>query len=188
MLDTALQHAHALLLFGGLAAVTIVLAGVFIARGVDAEADKAEPQPAASADGQTLVIDGKAYGLHGVTHTLGFPYWVLSLPAPAAHTFTVQREDGLEALIEHLGLMSVVQTGNAHYDSEFEIRSPDQDWAKAFFSDAEHRRLVQALFGADSKTVVLSKGRVQAYFRERSDLTEGGPALAELAEALSASS
>lgn len=173
-----------LVLFGVLGAISIVAVAILLARRIDEKDGGVDPALKPAPDGKSIVIGGKIYGLHTVAVTLGSPHWVLSLPVDATRTFSVQREDGLETLIDHLGLMAKVPTGNAHYDEEFEVRSNDETWCREFFTDAEHRRLVQALFGLDSSTVILSNGRVQACFEEQSALAEGGPALAELAEAL----
>ncbi|MDE2490722.1 MAG: hypothetical protein KGM24_07730 [Elusimicrobia bacterium] len=79
-------------------------------------------------------------------------------------------------------------SGNAHYDGEFEIRSRDAGWAKTFFADVENRRLVRELFGLDASAVSLSGGTLAAYFREKADLGQGGPALSELAARIAARS
>ena len=177
-------NSHTLFLLGGLGAVSIAIFGIYFTRVVDRSGADDDSGPKADADGKTIVIEGKTYGLHTAALTAGSAHWVLSLPVGAAHTFSVQREDGLEQLIDHLGVMSKVSTGNDHYDEEFEIRSHDGPWTTAFFQDPENRRLVQALFGLDASTVILSGGRLQACFEERVSLTEGGPALSELAARL----
>jgi len=176
---------HLLILFGALGAISIVVFAIRVTRKIDADDGGVDPALKPSPDGKTLEIGGKTYGLHTVELTLGSPHWVLSLPVGAPHTFSVQREGGLERLVDHLGVMAKVTTGSSHYDGEFEIRSKEAPWAQTFFSDAEHRRLVQALFGLDASAVILSGGRIQACFEEQAALSEGGPALSELADALS---
>jgi hypothetical protein len=171
-----------LVLLGGVGAILIVVFGVYFTRVVDHEGVKDDA--ALKTDGKKIEIAGKIYGLHTVPLALGSEHWVLSLPVAAPHTFSVQREDGLEKLIDHLGVMAKVSSGSDHYDEEFEIRSHDALWTAKFFSDPENRRLVQALFGLDSSTVILSGGRIQACFEERGSLTEGGPALSDLAARL----
>ena len=177
---------HMLVLLGVVGAISIVIVAIRVTRKIDADDGGKDPSLAPAPDGKSISIGGATYGLHTATARLGSAHWVLSLPVGAPHTFSVQREDGLESLIDHLGVMAKVETGNEHYDEEFEIRSKDAAWTKTFFSDPEHRRLVQALFGLDASTVILSNGRVQACFEEQADLAEGGPALSELAAALGA--
>jgi hypothetical protein len=179
-------NAHMLIVFGILGAISIVVVAIRATRKIDADDGGNNPSPEPAPDGKSITIGARTYGLHTATARLGSAHWVLSLPVGAPHTFSVQREDGLESLIDHLGVMTKVDTGNEHYDEEFEIRSKDASWTRTFFSDPEHRRLVQALFGLDASTVILSNGRVQACFEEQAALAEGGPALSELAAALGA--
>jgi hypothetical protein len=171
-----------LVLLGCLGAVLIVVFGVYFTRVVDHEGVKDDAS--LNTDGKSIVIAGKTYGLHTVPLALGSEHWVLSLPVAAPHTFSVQREDGLEKLVDHLGVMAKVSSGDDHYDEEFEIRSRDALWTAKFFSDPENRRLVQVLFGLDSSTVILAGGRIQACFEERGSLNDGGPALSDLAARL----
>jgi hypothetical protein len=175
---------HMLVLFGVLGAISIAVFGIYVTRSVDRGGLKDGAGPKADAGGKTIVIAGKTYGLHTVPLALGSEHWVLSLPVGATQTFSVQREDGFEKLIDHLGVMEKVSSGNDHYDEEFEIRSLDALWTQNFFTNPENRRLVQVLFGLDSSTVILSGGRIQACFEEKASLAEGGPALSELADRL----
>jgi hypothetical protein len=177
---------HMLVLFGALGLISAAIFGIYFTRVVDKKGLKDDAGPQADAGGKTIVIEGKTYGLNMSALTAGSAHWVLSLPVGAPHTFSVQREDGLEQLIDHLGVMAKVSTGNAHYDEEFEIRSHDALWTGKFFSDPENRRLVQALFGLDSSTVILSGGRIQACFEEKGSLADGGPVLSDLAARLAA--
>ena len=177
---------HTLVLLGVLGAVSIAIFGIYFTRVVDRGGLKDDAGPKADPDGKTIVIAGKTYGLHTVPLAVGSEHWVLSLPVGAPHTFSVQREDGFEKLIDHLGVMAKVSSGSDHFDEEFEIRSHDAAWTAKFFSDPENRRLVQALFGLDSSTVILSGGRIQACFEERDALADGGPVLSDLAARLAA--
>ena len=179
-----MMTSHTLVLLGCLGAVSIAIFGIYFTRVVDHEGIKDDAALKDGPDGKSIVIAGKTYGLHTVPLAVGSEHWVLSLPVAAPHTFSVQREDGLEKLIDHLGVMAKVSSGSDHYDEEFEIRSHDALWTAKFFSDPENRRLVQVLFGLDSSTVILSGGRIQACFEERGSLTDGGPALSDLAARL----
>jgi hypothetical protein len=164
------------------AAVSIIAVGILVTRFTDKVS--LSPGPKAEPGGKSIVIGGKTYGLATRAFQGFAEHWILSVPVGAPHTFSVQREDGLEWLIDHLGVMAKVSSGDTHYDDEFEIRSHDAAWTKTFFSDPENRRLVQALFGLDAVTVILSGGRLQACFAERDSLEEGGSALSDLAARL----
>ncbi len=173
-----------LVLIGVVGAVSIAAFGIYFTRVVDHEGIKDDAGVKAGPDGKSIVIAGEDLRPSYRPARLGSEHWVLSLPVAATQTFSVQREDGLEKLIDHLGVMEKVPTRNDHYDEEFEIRSRDALWTQNFFSDPENRRCVQALFGLDSSTVILSGGKIQACFEERGSLTEGGPALSDLAARL----
>ena len=176
------SHMWLLIVIG--VALSIVIAGILMTRLVDKEDPGTGAGPQAEPGGKTIVLGGKTYGLHTAWFSGVSEHWVLSLPVGAAQTFSVQREDGLERLIEHLGVMAKVSTGDARFDEEFEVRSHDAPWTQTFFSDPENRRLVHALFGLDSSTIILSKGLIQACFEEHGALAEGGPALSDLAARL----
>jgi hypothetical protein len=168
------------------ALVSVWVVGVNVTRGVDEAGLKDDGTADVSADGKTVVVAGRTYGLRRTGGAVTAPHWVVSLPVDSPHAFSVHRESGMSELVEHLGLLTEVDLGDARYDSEFQIRSKDAGWAKGFFSDAENRRLVQALFGLDASAVSLGGGTVAAYFKEKEVLGDGAQALSELAARLPA--
>ncbi|HEX4048805.1 MAG TPA: hypothetical protein VH309_13260 [Elusimicrobiota bacterium] len=167
-----------------LGALSIVVAGVLVTRFVDKKGSGRDSTPQPGPGGKTLTIGGTTYGLRTAELSGVSTHWILSLPVGVPHTFSVQRENGLERLIEHLGALSVIETGDAHFDEEFEVRTREAVWTGAFLADEENRRLVRELFGLDAVTVMLSGGLLEAAFDQHDALDEGGPALSELAARL----
>jgi len=175
---------HNMGLLFGLGALFLAVLGVVLMRVMGKKDLSAAPWPAADAGGGSITIRGRQYGLHTINNLAGAAHWVLSLPVGCPHSFTIHREEGLEWLIQRFGLMKDVQTGAARYDEEFEIRSREPEWTAAFLSDAESRRLVQALFGLDCSAVILDQRKLQVVFEERDALDQGADALSELAARL----
>ncbi|MBI3553089.1 MAG: hypothetical protein HY077_11290 [Elusimicrobia bacterium] len=173
-----------MLVFAAAGAAALAVLAVVLLRVMNKRDLAAEPGPAADPGGESLTIKGKTYGLHTLKNVAGPAHWALSLAVGCPHTFSVHREDAFEWLLDHLGVMTKVASGNAHYDEEFEINSKEPDWTAKFFSDEENRRLVQELFGLDCSAVILNKGRIQVVFEERDALEEGADALSELAARL----
>jgi hypothetical protein len=173
---------HALVVFGSAGAFLLLILAIVLLRVMNKKDPAAEPGP--GSDATEMVVKGKTYGLHTLKNLTGAAHWVLSLPVGCPHTFSVHREDAVEWILDHLGVMHKVSSGNAHYDEEFEINSKEPEWTAVFFGDEESRRLVQELFGLDCSAVILNKGRINAVFEERDALEQGAEALSGLAARL----
>ena len=99
---------------------------------------------------------------------------VLTLPVENPASFVLCRAGWLWTILHQFAIIGKIYTGDAAFDEEYFIRSPDVKWARAFFTDSETRRLARALFSMGCTRVALSAGSLQGSFK-----TSGGDEAAQ---------